>query len=37
LPREAVKFPNDPHWNARGQRVAADAVEEFLVEQSILP
>lgn len=35
-PREEVKFPHDPHWNARGQRVAADAVEEFLVEQSIL-
>ncbi len=34
--REKTKFPHDPHWNARGQRVAADAVEEFLVEQSVL-
>ena len=36
-PREAYKFPNDPHWNATGQGIAADAVEEFLVETAILP
>jgi len=36
-PRETYKFPNDPHWNATGQRIAADAVEEFLVETAILP
>lgn len=35
-PREEIKFPHDPHWNARGHQLAADAVEEFLVEQSIL-
>lgn len=35
-PREEVKFPHDPHWNARGHHIAADAVEEFLVEQSVL-
>jgi hypothetical protein len=36
-PRETYKFPNDPHWNAAGQGIAADAVEEFLVETAILP
>jgi hypothetical protein len=31
------KFPNDPHWNATGQRMAADATEAFLLEVDILP
>lgn len=28
-------FRHDPHWNATGQRVVADAIERFLVEQEI--
>ncbi len=35
LPREAFKFEHDPHWNAGGQRIAADATERFLEEQGI--
>jgi hypothetical protein len=36
-PREEWKFAHDPHWNAAGQRIAADAVEEFLLELGLLP
>jgi hypothetical protein len=36
-PREEWKFAHDPHWNAAGQRIAADAVEGFLLEVGVLP
>jgi lysophospholipase L1-like esterase len=35
LPREETHFARDPHWNAEGQRVAADAIEDFLVELGV--
>ncbi len=35
-PRGEIKFPNDPHWTPAGQRIAADAVEEFLLERAVL-
>jgi hypothetical protein len=36
-PREEYKLAHDPHWNASGQRIAADAVEVFLIELGVLP
>jgi hypothetical protein len=33
--RSEYKFANDPHWNALGQRIAAEAVEEFLIELGV--
>jgi len=35
-PRDEVKFAHDPHWNAAGHALAADAVEAFLQTQGIL-
>lgn len=31
-----VRFPHDSHWNARGHRVAADAVAAFLARRDLL-
>jgi len=36
-PAGEYKFANDPHWNAAGQRIAAEAVEAFLVELGLFP
>ena len=36
-PAREYKFANDPHWNAAGQRIAAEAVEAFLVELGVFP
>jgi hypothetical protein len=36
-PRDEIKFANDPHWTPVGQRIAADAVEEFLIASAVLP
>lgn len=33
--RELVTFPHNPHWNATGHRIAADAVEAFLRQQGL--
>ncbi len=32
-----LKFANDPHWNAAGHRVVADALEAFLLKEGVLP
>jgi hypothetical protein len=36
-PSHEWKFPHDPHWNATGQRIAAEATEAFLLELGVLP
>ncbi len=36
-PRDSIKFAHDPHWNPKGQVVAADATEQFLLMEGILP
>ncbi len=35
-PEEPLSFRHDPHWTPAGQRVAADAIEGFLIQQGIL-
>jgi hypothetical protein len=35
--RQAITFPHDPHWNATGHRIAADAIDAFLRQQGIFP
>jgi hypothetical protein len=35
--RESITFPNNPHWNATGHRLAADALDAFLRQQGIFP
>lgn len=32
-----LRFANDPHWNAAGHRVVADALEAFLLKEGVLP
>jgi lysophospholipase L1-like esterase len=32
-----IAFPNDGHWNARGQAIVAAAVEEWLIETNLVP
>jgi hypothetical protein len=33
--RQRFTFPNNPHWNATGHRIAADAIDAFLRQQGI--
>jgi hypothetical protein len=35
-PREAYKFEHDPHWNAGGHAIAAEAVDAWLEQQGLL-
>ena len=35
IAREHVKFPNDAHWSPGGHRVAAEAIERFLVDEEV--
>ncbi|MDJ0785182.1 MAG: hypothetical protein QNK05_00150 [Myxococcota bacterium] len=36
VPREESKFEHDPHWNAGGHAIAAEAVDDFLEERGLL-
>jgi hypothetical protein len=35
--RQTYKFEHDPHWNAEGQRIAAEATEAFLLDLGVFP
>lgn len=36
-PPDRTDFPHDVHWNTLGHRIAADAIEAFLLQQGIFP
>ncbi|MDJ0786877.1 MAG: SGNH/GDSL hydrolase family protein [Myxococcota bacterium] len=36
-PDERLHYRHDPHWTPAGQRVAADAIERFLLELGLFP